>query len=105
MSGHPVGKRQFLLHFEGCVVRVDFEEGTATIYTAAGDILCVNEHDGIDWRTILKREREIRRAELKDSGTGTEQLLKAVDTVLHGWDVLADDAAVANGWQDDGRAG
>lgn len=105
LTGHPVGERTFLLHFPNCVVSVDFAAGQAVLY-GSENVLTIGEHDGIDWRTILLREREYRRANQENANQATSGILRAVDAIVNGWEYLgAPDDAVNYGWLDDGRSG
>jgi hypothetical protein len=85
-----------------CYAFIDFARGECVVVTPGG-ILEVNEHDGVDWRAVLVREKEYRSKGHEHHQTG--RLLVAVDAVLHGWDYLNGRAAIDLGELDDGRAG
>lgn len=105
VTGHPTGDRTFVLQVGRCLVSVDFATDVHRIYTPSGDLLTIGANDGIDWRTILLKEREYR-GEQASRQDGTTDLLRAVDAVLYGQEFLgAPDDAVNYGWLDDGRAG
>lgn len=103
LTAHSTGDRTHLMRVGRCLVVVDFAREVYEIHAPDGTVLPIGEHDGIDWRAVLLREKEYRRGSAGQRDTA--DFLRAVDACLYAQDVIGADESINLGYLDDGRAG